>query len=258
MKTPEPSQLTVFVTGASAGFGSAIANRFASSGHRVIAAARRIERLYPLRKRFGDHLIVAARVDVRNLSSINEAISSLPVSFAEIDVLVNNAGLALGLEPAQKAKIGDWEIMVDTNIKGLMYCTQALLPKMVRRNRGHIINLGSTAGEVPYPGGNVYGATKAFVHQFTLNLKADLLGTAIRVTSIEPGLCGGTEFSNVRFADDAKADALYAGTEPLTADDIAEAVFWTASLPSHVNINYMQMMPVCQSFGPLAVHRKET
>ncbi len=258
MKTLENSQLTVFITGASAGFGAAIATRFASSGHRVIAAARRIERLESLRQQFGEHLIVAAQLDVRDLSSINKAISSLPEPFAEIDVLVNNAGLALGLEPAQKAKIDDWEIMVDTNIKGLMYCTHALLPKMVERNRGHIINLGSTAGEVPYPGGNVYGATKAFVHQFTLNLKADLLGTAIRVTSIEPGLCGGTEFSNIRFRDDAKADALYVGTEPLTADDIAEAIFWTASLPSHVNINHIQMMPVCQSFGPLAVHRKQT
>jgi 3-hydroxy acid dehydrogenase/malonic semialdehyde reductase len=149
--------------------------------------------------------------------------------------------------------------MVDTNVKGLMYVTRAVLPGMVARKRGHVINLGSTAAEFPYPGGNVYGATKAFVYQFSLNLRSDLLGTAVRVTDVEPGLSGGTEFSNVRFhGDDGKAAAVYAGTTPLTAEDVAETIVWVASRPAHVNINSIQLMPVCQAFGPLAVKREET
>ena len=144
---------------------------------------------------------------------------------------------------------------MDTNVKGLMYCTRLFLPGMVSRGRGHVINLGSVAGEFPYPGGNVYGATKAFVRQFSLNLRADLLGTPVRVTNIEPGLCGGTEFSQVRLKDERKAAAVYAGTKPLTADDIAEVIYWVSSRPPHVNINTVQLMPVCQAFGPLAIYR---
>ena len=163
---------------------------------------------------------------------------------------------ALGLEPAQAAHMDDWEAMVDTNIKGLLYCTRAILPGMVARKRGHVINLGSVAGEFPYPGGNVYGATKAFVHQFSLNLRADLLGTGVRVTDVAPGLSGGTEFSEVRFkGDKTKAEAVYKGTTPLTADDVADAIHWVATRPPHVNINSVQMMPTCQAFGPFAVSR---
>ena len=171
-------------------------------------------------------------------------------------MVVNNAGLALGLEPAQAANLDDWDVVVDTNVKGLLYCTRVALGGMVKRNRGHIVNLGSVAGEFPYPGGNVYGATKAFVYQFSLNLRADLLGTGIWVTDIEPGLCGGTEFSTVRFkGDQAKADAVYAGTHPLNSEDIADTVAWVVSRPAHVNINVISMMPVGQAFGPLAVKR---
>ena len=181
--------------------------------------------------------------------------AALPAEFAEIDVLVNNAGLALGLQPAHQADPEDWERMVDTNIKGLMYCTRALLPGMVARNRGHVVNLGSTAGEWPYPGGNVYGGTKAFVRQFSLNLKADLIGTGVRVSEIEPGL-SESEFSLVRFGGDAaKAKAVYAGTQPLTPQDIADTVHWVVSRPAHVNINTISMMPTCQAFASLAVKR---
>lgn len=247
----------VFVTGASAGFGAAIARRFVAEGHRVIAAARRTDRLDALRAELGDAVLPVA-LDVTERAAIEAVIAGLPADWAAIDVLVNNAGLALGLEPAQRASLEDWERMVDTNIKGLMTMTRTVLPGMVARGRGHVINIGSTAGEWPYPGGNTYGATKAFVRQFTLNLRADLVGTGVRATDIEPGLCGGTEFSTVRFhGDQAKADAVYAGTQPLSADDVADAVCWVASRPAHVNINHLQLMPECQAIGPLAVKRRE-
>lgn len=171
---------------------------------------------------------------------------------------VNNAGLALGLESAPAASLDDWETMIDTNCKGLAFMTRALLPGFVARNRGHVINIGSTAGEFPYPGGNCYGATKAFVYQFSLNLRADLAGTAVRVTDVEPGMCGGTEFSNVRFkGDDAKAASVYAHTTSpvLTAEDVAESVAWVAGLPPHVNVNSLQLMPVCQTFAPFNIAR---
>lgn len=247
--------MIVLVTGATAGFGAATARQFVAAGHTVIAAGRRAERLAALQAELGPTLVPLV-LDVRTRKAVQTAIDGLPPELAAIDVLVNNAGLALGLEPAQRANLDDWDEMVDTNIKGLYTMTRAVLPGMVERNRGHIINLGSIAGHFPYPGGNVYGATKAFVYQFSLNLRADLLGTAVRVTDIDPGLCGGTEFSNVRFkGDDTKAAQVYAGTQPLTAEDIADAICWTASRPAHVNINSMQLMPVCQAFGPLAVHR---
>jgi 3-hydroxy acid dehydrogenase/malonic semialdehyde reductase len=182
--------------------------------------------------------------------------ASLPADFAALDVLVNNAGLALGVEPAQKANLDEWNTMIETNCTGLVQITHALLPGMVERNRGHIFNLGSAAGSWPYAGGNVYGATKAFVHQFSLNLRADLAGTALRVTNIEPGLCGGTEFSNVRFrGNDEKAAKMYENVQPLTPEDIADSIYWIATRPAHVNINTIELMPVAQSFSALSVQR---
>ena len=247
---------TVFVTGASAGFGEAIARRFAADGARVIVSARRSDRIAELAKELGSN-VLPLTFDVRDRAAVADAVSGLPPEFAAIDVLVNNAGLALGLEPAYEASLDDWDAMIDTNCKGLAYCTRAVLPGMVERGHGHVINLGSIAGTYPYPGGNVYGATKAFVHQFSLDLRSDLQGTGVRVTSVEPGLSGGTEFSVVRFGGDrGKAGQVYEGVHPLEAGDVAEAVHWAASLPSHVNINVIEMMPVAQSFGPLAVARQ--
>lgn len=249
--------MIVLVTGATAGFGTAIVRRFISDGAHVIASGRRRERLDALKTELGERLLPLT-LDVRDRRGVEQSIAELPAEFAAVDILVNNAGLALGLELAQQAQLDDWDVMVDTNVKGLMYCTHAVLPGMVERNRGHIINLGSVAAEYPYPGGNVYGATKAFVRQFSLNLRADLLGTAVRVTDIEPGLCGGTEFSGVRFkGDETKAEAVYAGTVPLTTDDIAETVQWVASRPAHVNINTISLMPVSQAFAPLAIKRSD-
>jgi 3-hydroxy acid dehydrogenase/malonic semialdehyde reductase len=247
---------TVFVTGASAGFGEAIARRFAADGARVIVSARRSDRIAELARELGSD-VLPLTFDVRDRAGVADAVSGLPPEFAAIDVLVNNAGLALGLEPAYESSLDDWDAMIDTNCKGLAYCTRAVLPGMVKRGYGHVINLGSIAGTYPYPGGNVYGATKAFVHQFSLDLRSDLQGSGVRVTSVEPGLSGGTEFSVVRFGGDrAKAGQVYEGVHPLEAGDVAEAVYWAASLPSHVNINVIEMMPVAQSFGPLAVARE--
>jgi 3-hydroxy acid dehydrogenase/malonic semialdehyde reductase len=246
---------TVFVTGASTGFGAAIARRFAADGALVVAAARRREPLAGLAAEFGA-AVHPLELDVRDQAAVAQAISGLPDRFADVDVLVNNAGLAKGLEPAQEAKLEDWQQMIDTNCSGLVYCTRALLPAMVARGRGHVVNLGSIAGTYPYPGGNVYGATKAFVHQFSLNLRSDLHGTGVRVSCVEPGMSGGTEFSTVRFGgDQGKADAVYAGMQPLTADDVAEAVHWITSLPAHVNVNTIEIMPVAQSFAAFQVTR---
>jgi 3-hydroxy acid dehydrogenase / malonic semialdehyde reductase len=250
------SQQTVFVTGASAGFGAEIARRFAAGGARVVASARRRDRLDELAADF-DGQVLPLELDVRDRAAVDDAVTTLPPEYAVIDVLVNNAGLALGLDPAPRAELDDWDQMVDTNCKGLAYCTRAILPGMVERGRGHVINLGSIAATYPYPGGNVYGATKAFVHQFSLNLRSDLHGTGVRVTCIEPGLVGGTEFSTVRFrGDQAAADKMYAGTEPMTPDDVADAVIWAASQPARVNVNTIELMPVVQSFGALPVHRE--
>ncbi|HEX3752159.1 MAG TPA: SDR family oxidoreductase [Streptosporangiaceae bacterium] len=246
---------TVFVTGASAGFGASIARRFAADGDRVVVTGRRSDRIDELAKELGD-AVLPVTFDVRDRDAVAATVASLPAEFAEVDVLVNNAGLALGLGPAPEADLDQWDQMIDTNCKGLTYCTRAILPGMVARGRGHVINLGSIAGTYPYPGGNVYGATKAFVHQFSLNLRADLHGTGVRVTSVEPGLSGGTEFSVVRFGgDQARAGQVYQGVDPLGPDDVAEAVHWAATLPPHVNINVIEMMPVAQSFGALPVAR---
>ncbi|MES2712039.1 MAG: bifunctional NADP-dependent 3-hydroxy acid dehydrogenase/3-hydroxypropionate dehydrogenase YdfG [Pseudomonadota bacterium] len=248
--------MIILVTGATAGFGLTIARRFAADGAHIIAAGRRGERLAELQAELGSDRVLPLTLDVRDRAGIEAAMASLPAAWSAIDVLVNNAGLAMGLAPAQSADLDDWDAMIDTNCKGLTYMTRAVLPGMVARNSGHIVNIGSTAGEFPYPGGNVYGATKAFVRQFSLNLRADLFGTKIRVTDIEPGLVGGTEFSNVRFkGDDAKAASMYANTEALTPEDIADAVHWVATRPARVNINTLQLMPVVQSFAALRVDR---
>jgi 3-hydroxy acid dehydrogenase/malonic semialdehyde reductase len=250
------SDRILFVTGATAGFGLAIARVFAADGWRVVAAGRRAERLDALVAELGPDRCHGVVLDVRDAQAVQAAVDGLPARFAAIDLLVNNAGLALGLNPAQSADLEDWDRMVDTNVKGLMYVTRAVLPGMVARDRGHVVNIGSTAGEWPYPGGNVYGATKAFVRHFSLNLRADLFGTKLRVTDIEPGLVGGTEFSAVRFKGDAeRAAAPYAGTDPLTPEDIADAVHWVATRPARVNVNTLQVMPVAQSFGPLRIHK---
>jgi 3-hydroxy acid dehydrogenase/malonic semialdehyde reductase len=251
------SPKVVFVTGASAGFGAAVARYFVSRGARVIAAARREDRLHALEAELGSERLHALALDVTSHDAVLAAVVGLPAPFAEVDCLVNSAGLALGLEPAQRANLRDWQQMIDTNCAGLVAVTRALLPGMVSRRRGHVVNLGSIAGTYPYPGGNVYGATKAFVHQFSLNLRSDLHGTGVRVTCIEPGMCGGTEFSEVRFQGDrAKAEAVYAGVTPLGAEDIAEAIGWATSQPSHVNVNVIELMPVAQSFAAFQIDRR--
>jgi 3-hydroxy acid dehydrogenase/malonic semialdehyde reductase len=244
------------VTGASAGIGEAIARRYAAAGIKVVAAARRGDRLTALVEEFGEDLIFVSVLDVRDRVAIEQLPASLPAEFADVDVLVNNAGLALGLEPAHEANLDQWEQMIETNCTGLVNMTRVLLPGMVERGRGHVVNLGSIAATYPYPGGNVYGATKAFVRQFSLNLRADLHGTGVRVTCIEPGMIGGTEFSEVRFGGDAeRAAGVYAGTHPLGPEDIASAVEWVTFQPEHVNINTIELMPVVQSFGALPVDR---
>lgn len=247
---------TIFITGASSGFGEATARKFSSEGHRLILLARRREKLIDLAHQLGGenkcHLISA---DVRDKEEVENALSGLPEEFGSIDVLVNNAGLALGLGPAEDASLKDWEIMVDTNIKGVIYLTKAVLPGMIRRGHGQIINIGSVAGSWPYPGGNVYGSTKAFVQQFSRNLRSDLSGKNIRVSLVEPGM-SETEFSLIRFeGDQEKAKAVYHSMSPLSADDIAETVFWICSMPAHVNVNQIELMPIAQAWAPFSVYR---
>ena len=250
---------TVLVTGATAGFGEATARRFLANGHKVVAVGRRANRLDSLKNSLPveqQKKLLTLVLDVCDSAQVDVLASALPTEFSKVTVLVNNAGLALGLEPAYQAKISDWDQMIDTNIKGLVHMTRAFLPGMVERKCGHVINIGSVAGLYPYPGSNVYGSTKAFVKQFSLNLRADLLGTPLRVTCIEPGLSSGTEYSNVRFkGDDEKAEKVYEGVHALSADDIAEAIYWTATLPSHMNINALEVMPIQQSFAGTTLHR---
>lgn len=248
---------TILITGATSGFGKACALKFAENGWRLILVARRKERLDQLDTDLASQTaVLKIPLDVRNRTEVLEKFQSLPPDFNEVDVLVNNAGLARGLLPAPECDLDDWDNMIDTNIKGLTYCTRAILPGMVRRNKGLIVNIGSVAGNWPYPGGNVYGATKAFVQQFSRNLRADLLGKNIRVTNIEPGIAK-TEFSVVRFKGDrAQADKVYKNTEPLRAEDIAGIIWWLANLPEHVNINQLEVMPTMQAWGPLAIARK--
>lgn len=249
---------TFFITGASAGFGAACARTFATEGNRLILTARRVDPLLKLQAELAAgaevHIIP---LDVRDREAVQGAIESLPERFRNIDVLLNNAGLALGLEQAHQVDLDDWDTMVDTNIKGLMYCTRFILPGMVARNRGHIVNISSTAGAWPYAGGNVYGGTKAFVTQFSRNLRCDLHGTRVRVSCIQPGMAE-TEFSQVRFkGNDKQAAGVYQGTEPLTAEDIAETVRWVTNQPPHVNVNTIELMSIDQSWGPFAIHREQ-
>lgn len=247
---------TIMITGATSGFGEACARLFAANGWRLILTGRRQQRLDKLQQELGGaDNVHCCCFDITDRQAVEQAFQSLPDEFAEIDVLLNNAGLALGLEPADQTSLDDWDQMVDTNIKGLMYCTRTVLPMMKQQGKGYIINIGSIAGNWPYPGGNVYCATKAFVRQFSLAIRADLLGSGIRVTNIEPGNAE-TEFSMVRFNDNEnRADSVYQGTVALTAQDIAETVWWLVSTPQHVNVTTMEIMPTQQATGPLAIYR---
>lgn len=246
------------ITGATSGIGEAIAERSIRDGHRVIGVGRRQDKLDALAKRFGKAFSPLV-LDVGNPEEISKLSQRLGGELRDVSVLVNNAGLALGLEKAHCAIEADWVQMINTNVIGLSLLTRAVLPVMVERNEGHVVNIGSVAGTYPYPGGNVYGATKAYVRQFSLNLRADLAGSAVRVTNIEPGLVGGTEFSSIRFRGDAgKANDRYRGVVALSASDIAESVAWVAGLPAHVNINTLEVMPVAQTFAPLTISRLST
>jgi serine 3-dehydrogenase len=245
---------TVLITGATSGFGAAAVRKFASAGWKVIATGRRAERLAPLVEAFGSDLVHAAAFDIRDSDALDAALAALPAAFANIDVLVNNAGLALGTAPAQSADLLQWRQMIDTNVTALVTLTHRLLPGLIER-KGAIINISSVAATYPYTGGNVYGGTKAFVRQFSLGLRSDLHGTGVRVTSIEPGMAE-TEFTLVRTGgDQAASDKLYGGATPMTGEDIAEQIFYVATLPAHLNINRIEIMPVTQSFAGFQVAR---
>jgi len=245
---------TAFITGATSGFGLAAARRFVAAGWKVVATGRRADRLQALVDELGAGHVHPAVFDVRDATAIEAALSALPDAFRDIDVLVNNAGLALGTAPAQQASLEDWRVMIDTNITALVTLTHRLLPALVER-KGVVINVSSVAGVYPYPGGNVYGGTKAFVSQFSLNLRTDLHGTGVRVTAIEPGMAE-TEFTLVRtHGNQAASDTLYKGAQPMTAEDIAEQIFYVATLPAHLNINRLEIMPVTQSFAGFQVFR---
>ena len=250
--------MNVLITGASAGFGKALAERLVANGHRVIGCARRLDKLNALADTLGEAFLPVV-MDVSDTAAIPQIIADLPADFSQIDVLVNNAGLALGTEPAQNANLEDWMRMTDTNIKGLMAVTHAVLPAMVARDSGYIINVGSIAGSWPYFGGNVYGATKAFVKQFSLNLRADLIGTQVRVTNLEPGNVAGTEFSNVRYhGDDDKAAKVYDGFKTMTGDDIGDILLWLIESPAHINVNRLEVMPVAQTYNGLTIAKQDS
>lgn len=245
---------TIFITGATSGFGRAAAIRFAAAGWRVIATGRRADRLDALAAELGREQTHTAAFDIRDEDAMRAAIEGLPAGFSQIDVLVNNAGLALGTAPAQRASLAQWKQMIDTNVTALATMTYLLLPRLIER-KGAILNIGSVAGSYPYTGGNVYAGTKAFVSQFSLGLRSDLHGTGVRVTSIEPGMAE-TEFTLVRTSGDgAASDALYKGADPIRPDDMAETIFWIANLPAHLNINRLEVMPVRQSFAGFQVAR---
>ena len=245
----------VLVTGASSGIGQATARSFVETGATVLLTARRGDRLEALAQALGERAHPYA-LDVTDAQAVEAFFRSLPDGLRDISILVNNAGCAHGMDPAWEAKAEDWQSMVDLNISALLRMTRAVLPGMVERDRGHIINIGSVAGSYPYPGGNVYGATKAFVEQFSLNLRCDLHGKKIRVTNIEPGLVQ-TDFSLVRFAgDEARAAAVYQGIEAMTAEDIADAVVWAASTPERVNVNRIELMATGQTPAGFRFHRE--
>ena len=245
---------TALITGATSGFGAAAARRFVAGGWKVVATGRRGERLRALVDELGAANVHAAAFDICDEAAMHSALDALPEGFRDIDLLVNNAGLALGTQPAQKASLDDWRTMIDTNVTALVAITHRLLPQLIER-KGAIVNIGSIAGSYPYPGGNTYGGTKAFVKQFSLGLRSDLHGTGVRVTDIEPGMAE-TEFTVVRtHGDQAASDKLYAGAHPMSAGDIAEQIWYVANLPPHLNINRLEIMPVTQSFGGFQVRR---
>ena len=250
--------MAILITGASSGFGAAMATAFVQAGYLVIGTARRTEKLADLHAKLGDRF-QPITMDMTSKDDIQAAlahIQTLPEYFREIDCLINNAGLALGLDRADQADFTDWETMIQTNIIGLTYLTRQILPKMVENKRGYIINMGSIAGNYPYAGSNVYGATKAYVRQFSLNLRADLHGTGVRVTNIEPGLVEGSEFSNVRFkGDDKRAAKLYEYANALTSEDIAQTALWLYQRPAHMNVNTIELMPTTQSWAGMQVYK---
>lgn len=247
----------VFITGATSGFGRACAERFARAGWSLVLSGRREERLAELKDQLAGSVPVhIAALDVRDNPAVKAMVAALPAEFRAVRVLVNNAGLALAPQAAQQVDLADWHTMIDTNIKGLVNVTHALLPTLIATGRGaSIVNLGSVAGQWPYPGSHVYGASKAFVQQFSYNLRCDLIATGVRVTDIAPGMAE-TEFTLVRTkGDQAASDRLYRGTEPLSAEDIAEQIFYVATLPDHININRLEVMPTRQAWSPFAVDR---
>ena len=245
---------TAFITGATSGFGAAAARRFVAAGWRVVATGRRAERLQALASELGADNVHIAAFDIRDHAAMTAAIDALPDGFRDIDLLLNNAGLAQGTLPAQRANLDDWRTMIDTNITALVTLTHALLPALIAR-QGAIINISSTAATYPYTGGNTYGGSKAFVSQFSLGLRADLHGTGVRVTALEPGMAE-TEFTLVRtHGDQGASDALYKGAQPMTAEDIAETIYWIATLPPHLNVNRLELMPTSQSFAGFQVAR---
>jgi len=255
IRSLDPASLTAFVTGATSGIGEAVCRRFVAAGAKVIATGRRAERLAALKAELGDACHTHA-VDVRDRASLEAALAALPEAFARVNVVVANAGHGVGMVAVQDADVAEMQSMVDTNVSGLINTVHALLPGMVARDEGHVVIVGSIAGDYPYPGGAVYGGSKAFAKQFALGLRADLLGANVRVTNIEPGMTE-TEFMLVRYAgDEAKRAAVYDGLDPMTPDDIAETIFWSCTLPRHLNINRMQMQPVMQAFGPIAARRR--
>lgn len=258
MKSPNTPPMNLLITGASAGFGLETARLFVKNGHRVIGLARRKERLDALKKELGENFYPLV-VDITDKAAVKAAIESIPAPFDDIDLLINNAGLALNKEAAFKVDYADWETMIDVNIKGLTYITHLILPKMIAKNDGYIINISSIAANYPYYGSNVYGPTKAFVSHFSFNLRADLIGKNIRVTNVEPGLCSETEFSNVRFkGDDQKAAETYADVEAVTGKDIANTLYWLATQPKHINVNRIEIMPTMQTYGDgLVVYREK-
>tara|TARA_Y100000590_G_scaffold89337_1_gene100489 strand:- start:261 stop:1019 length:759 start_codon:yes stop_codon:yes gene_type:complete len=247
--------MIVLITGATSGIGMSCANLFSKKGYKTILIGRRKDRLNKLSKRLGVRKNIPIQLDVTDKNSVFSVIEDLPQEFKKISILINNAGLAWGFEPAQNVELKKWETMIDTNCKGLVYMTKAILPGFIKRNKGHIINIGSVAGTYPYGGGNVYGGTKAFVKQFSLGLKSDLLGTKVKITNIEPGMAD-TEFSLVRFSGNKKkAKNVYKNMTPLSGDDIAESIFWAIKRPSHVNINRIELMPLQQGFNFFAISR---
>ena len=245
---------TAIITGATAGIGEAAVRRFVGAGWRVVATGRRAERLEALADALGRDLVHPAVFDIRDEAARDRALDALPEAFRAIDLLVNNAGLALGTASAQSADLAQWRTMIDTNVVSLVSFTHRLLPALIER-KGAIINLSSVAATYPYPGGNVYGGTKAFVRQFSLGLRSDLHGTGVRVTSIEPGMVE-TEFTLIRTGSQEASDRLYGGATPMTGEDIADTLLWVATLPPHLNINTLELMPVSQSFAGFQVARE--